>query len=253
MNNLYHKVAVASVCTALGSVLGTSLEAKAASFTFPPATIFEVMDEGRYDNSNFDGLGDVVFPASDFSIIAVARGTLGETRSFTEFNIGSFSLAPNTVISRAVLQTKIFTFSLTSDHGIETPTNPGSLGIFGYIGNGTAEAADFETGVFLNSVDVSFSSAGDLLNFDVTRFVNQRVRNGNAFAGFGIRTLNFGGLFLENNYSQSIPPRLIVETADVAEPVPEPTTIFGSAIGLCLGGWLKRKNSNRQNKTMLQS
>ena len=253
MNNLYHKVAVASVCTALGSVLGTSLEAKAASFTFPTATIFEVMDEGRYDNSNFDGLGDVVFPASDFSIIAVARGTLGETRSFTEFNIGSFSLAPNTVISRAVLQTKIFTFSLTSDHGIETPTNPGSLDVFGYIGNGTAEASDFETGVFLNSVDVSSSSAGDLLNFDVTRFVNQRVRNGNAFAGFGIRTLNFGGLFLENNYSQGIPPRLIIETADVAEPVPEPTTIFGSAIGLCLGGWLKRKNSNRQNKTAPQN
>jgi hypothetical protein len=249
MKNLYHKVAVASVCTALGSVLGTSLEAKAASFTFLPATIFEVMDEGRYDNSNFDGLGDVVFPASDFSIIAVARGTLGEVRSFTEFNIGSFSLAPNTVISRAVLQTKIFTFSLTSDHGIETPTNPGSLDVFGYIGNGTAEASDFETGVFLNSVDVSSSSAGDLLNFDVTRFVNQRVRNGNAFAGFGIRTLNFGGLFLENNSSQGIPPRLIVETADVAEPVPEPTTIFGSALALGVGGWLKRKKLSQENKT----
>jgi hypothetical protein len=252
MNNLYHKVAVASVCTALGSVLGTSLEAKAASFTFPPATIFEVMDEGRYDNSNFDGLGDVVFPASDFSIIAVARGTLGETRSFTEFNIGSFSLAPNTVISRAVLQTKIFSLLLTSDHGIETPTNPGSLGLFGYIGNGTAEASDFETGVFLNSVDVSSSSAGDLLNFDVTRFVNQRVRNGNAFAGFGIRTLNFGGLFLENNSSQGIPPRLIIETADVAEPVPEPTTIFGSVLALSLGGWLKQKKSSQQNKTAPQ-
>jgi hypothetical protein len=45
---------------------------------------------------------------------------------------------------------------------------------------------------------------------------------------------------------------LIITTVDVAEPVPEPTTIFGSAIGLCLGGWLKRKNSNRQNKTTPQ-
>jgi hypothetical protein len=252
MSNLYHKVAVASVCTTLGFVLGASPQAKAASFTFLPATTFEVMDEGRYDNSNFDGLGDVVFPASDFSIIAVARGTLGEARSFTEFNIGSFSLAPNTVISKAVLQTQIFTFSLTSDHGIETPTNPGSLGLFGYRGNGTAEASDFETGVFLNSVDVSSSSAGDFLNFDVTPFVNQRVRNGNAFAGFGIRALNFGGLFLQNVNYPGIPPTLIVETTDVAEPVPEPATIFGSAIGLCLGGLLKRKNSNRQNKTTPQ-
>jgi hypothetical protein len=36
------------------------------------------------------------------------------------------------------------------------------------------------------------------------------------------------------------------------QPVPEPTTIFGSAIGLCLGGWLKRKKSNQQNKTTSQ-
>ena len=248
MNNLYPKIAVASICTALGLALGASPEAKAASFTFPPAITFEVLDDGRDDNSNFDGLGDVVFPASDFSIIAVSRGTLGEIRSLTEFNIGSFSLAPNTVISRAILQTEIFSFSLTG-LGIENPTNPGSLGIFGYIGNGTAEASDFETGVFLNSVDVSSSSAGDFLNFDVTRFVNQRVRNGNNFAGFGIRASNFGGLFLQNVNYPGIPPTLIVETANVAEPVPEPTTIFGSAIGLCLGGWLKRKKSSQENKT----
>jgi hypothetical protein len=38
-----------------------------------------------------------------------------------------------------------------------------------------------------------------------------------------------------------------------SEPVPEPTTIFGSAIGLCLGGWLKRKKSSLPNKTRLQS
>ncbi|HEY9893686.1 MAG TPA: PEP-CTERM sorting domain-containing protein [Candidatus Sericytochromatia bacterium] len=252
MKNLYHKVAVTSVCTTLGFVLGASPEVKAASFTFQPAITFEVIDDGRDDISNFDGLGDVVFPASDFSIISVARGTLGETRSFTEFNIGSFSLAPNTVISRAVLQTEIFTFSLTSLLGIENPTNPGRLGLFGYVGNGTAEASDFETGVFLNSVDVSSSSAGDFLNFNVTPFINQRVRNGNAFAGFGIRALNFGGLFLENVNYPGIPPTLIIETADVAEPVPEPTTIFGSALALGVGGWLKRKKSSQQDKTAPQ-
>jgi hypothetical protein len=42
---------------------------------------------------------------------------------------------------------------------------------------------------------------------------------------------------------------MVVETTNVAEPVPEPITIFGSAIGLCLGGWLKRKKSTLQNKT----
>jgi hypothetical protein len=89
----------------------------------------------------------------------------------------------------------------------------------------------------------------------VSPFVNQRVSNGDAFAGFGIRALNLGGLFL-NNYDpfnpSSIKPRLIVETADVAEPVPEPTTIFGSALALGLGGWLKRKKSSQQNKTTSQ-
>jgi hypothetical protein len=33
------------------------------------------------------------------------------------------------------------------------------------------------------------------------------------------------------------------------QPVPEPTTIFGSAIALGLGGWLKQKKSSQKNKT----
>ncbi|MEG4293256.1 PEP-CTERM sorting domain-containing protein [Microcoleus sp. C2C3] len=35
-------------------------------------------------------------------------------------------------------------------------------------------------------------------------------------------------------------------------PVPEPTTIFGSALALSLGGWLKRKKLSRQDKTAPQ-
>jgi hypothetical protein len=37
-----------------------------------------------------------------------------------------------------------------------------------------------------------------------------------------------------------------------AEPVPEPITILGTAIGLGLGGWLKRKNLIKQNKIKTQ-
>jgi hypothetical protein len=36
------------------------------------------------------------------------------------------------------------------------------------------------------------------------------------------------------------------------QPVPEPTTIFGSALALSLGGWLKRKKSGQQHKTTSQ-
>src|SRR4028119_489237 len=42
MNNLYHKIAVASVCTALGFALGASEEVKAATITVPPTIQFGV-------------------------------------------------------------------------------------------------------------------------------------------------------------------------------------------------------------------
>jgi len=243
MKNLYHKVAVASVFTALGFVLGASPQAKAASFTFAPTITFEVIDGGFFGDS-FDGLGDQVFPGNFDTVV---KGTIGEAAEFAEFNIGSFSLAPNTVISSAVFQAEIYSFQ-TFGLGVSA-TNPGSLGIFGYVGNGTVEASDFEAGVFLSSVDVSSSSPGDILSFDVTPFVNQRVSNRDAFAGFGIRALNLGSLTLGGANFPGIQPRLVVETA---EPVPEPTTIFGSAIALGVGGWRKRKKSSQQHKTTSQ-
>jgi hypothetical protein len=248
MNNLYCKVAVASVCTALGFVLGANEEVKAATLSLEPTIIFTVMDfDGSLTYGGpdiFDGLGDQVRPGNwDF----VIRGSYGEIADFAEFNIGSFSVAPNTVISSAVFQANIFSL-IVSGFGVDG-TSPSSLGIFGYVGNGTAETSDFEAGVLLSSVDISSSSPGDIFNFDVTQFVNKRVSNNDAFAGFGIRALNFGSLALGGGNFPGIQPRLIVETADVAEAVPEPTTIFGSALALGVGGWLKRKKSSQQNKT----
>ena len=83
----------------------------------------------------------------------------------------------------------------------------------------------------------------------MTPFVKQRVSNGDPFAGFGFRVFNPGFVELGGDSFPGYPITLVVETA---EPVPEPTTIFGSAIGLCLGGWLKRKKSSRSNKTTPQ-
>src|SRR4028118_2238787 len=241
MNNLYHKVAVASVCTALGFALVANEEAKAATLSLPSTINFGVLDVNDGGNS-FDGIGDQVFPAE---VPTVLKGTKGEAAQFAEFNIGRFSQIPN--ISSAIFQAEILSFQVQG-LGVGV-TNPGSVGIFGYVGNGTAEAADFEAGVLLSSVDVSSSSPGDILNFDVTPFLNQRVSNNDAFVGFAIRALKLGGLSLKGGDFPGSQPKLIVETAEVAEPVPEPTTIFGSAIGLCLGGWLKRKKSTPQNKT----
>jgi len=241
MKNLYQKVAVTSLCTALGFVLGANEEAKAATFSLAPTITFEVIDGGQFSGGIYDGLGDEVFPGN-FDVVYSGPNFI-EAAEFAEFNIGSFSVASNTFINSAIFQAEILPFPV---NGI-SPYR-GSLGIFGYVGNGTAEASDFEAGVFLSSVYVASSFSAGIINFDVTQFLNQRVSNGDAFAGFGIRALNEGGLVLAN-YPNPRGPKLIVETA---EPVPEPTTIFGSAIGLCLGGWVKRKKLSQPNKTALE-
>jgi hypothetical protein len=238
MNNLYRKVAVGSICTAIGFALGATEEVKAATITVPPTIQFGVNTRSDRFNNSFSELS----PQYDIVSFAAVRGSPSSAR-LAEFNISSFFLAPNTIIRSAVFQDKISRFG---------GYPPFSLSIFGYIGNGTAEASDVDKGVFLSSVDISSLSPGDTLNFDVTTFVNQRVSsNGNPFVGFVIQTLGFNRATLGGTDALGR-SSLVIETVDAAEPVPEPTTIFGSAIGLCLGGWLKRKKSSQQNKTAPQ-
>jgi hypothetical protein len=233
MNQFYHQVAVASVCTMLGFALGANKEAEAATFSLPPTIQFgataRLYQMGVYEN--------VRFSVSDQE---ASYGPGSITTRLAEFNISSFFLAPNTIIKSAVFQDKISSFGAR---------RPGTLGIFGYLGNGTAEASDLlGDEVLLTSVDISSSSPGDTINFDVTPFVNQRVSNGDTFAGFAISLLNIGWVRLGGTDALGR-SSLVIETANVAEPVPEPTAIFGSAIGLCWGGWLKRKKSSQQSRT----
>jgi len=236
MNNLYHNAAVASVCTALSFVLGASEEVKAATITVPPTIQF--------------GLDKNIGPTEvtseyDLVLFAPFLGGVSRTR-LAEFNISSFFIAPNTIIKSAVFQDKFSRVVFNRYSG------PISLNIFGYIGNGTAEVSDADNGVFLSSVDISSLSPGDTFNFDVTTFVNQQVSNGNPFAGFAIKTLAFSTVSLGGTDALGR-SSLIIETADVAEPVPEPTTLFGSALALGVGGWLKRRKSSQQNKTTPQN
>jgi hypothetical protein len=126
------------------------------------------------------------------------------------------------------------------------------LGLFGYIGNGRAEASDFEAGVFLDSITFSEEREYSSVYFNVTPFLNELVSNNNEFAGFAVRSLSDSQTFFSHPEDDFTPvPTLYIEGE--YEIVPEPTTIFGSAIGLCLGGWLKRKKSILQNKAKSQT
>jgi hypothetical protein len=235
MKNLYHKVAVASICTALSFALGANKEVKAATITLEPAINFKVID---YSKGGV-GVPDWVH-IDDNSYFGKVRAV--EERLFTEFNIG-FSF-PNEDITSVFLQTQIEYLG----GSVGEFRNPGSFGLFGYVGNGRGNLSDFGAGELLSSVNTSFLSSGDFLSIDVTGFVKQRASNGDPFAGFGFRVFKPGFVELGGNSFSGYPVTLVVETV----PVPEPTTIFGSAIGLCLGGWLKRKKLSRSNKTTPQ-
>jgi len=105
MTNLYHKVAFASVCTALGFALLANKEAKAAVFTLTPTSTFIARD------SDQDGLGDYV--SGDVPLpVGIIRGEgRQEYRAFYEFNLANLSLPPNTAISSAIFRVKANTIS----------------------------------------------------------------------------------------------------------------------------------------------
>ncbi len=248
MNNLYHKVAVVSVCTTLSFTLGANQEAKAATFTLT-ATPFFIggVSDIAYSGYNRFTSGDYVEKLSDEPTVPYY-----DVRAFYEFNIGNLSLDTNTVIRRAILNTPLSNFQPGN------LTRSLNLNLYGYIGNGRPDLSDFYAGVYIASENAlspyPLPRPLDEVNFDVTNFINQRVSNGDDFAGLGIRVENFyrnsGRVTLRGYYGQE--PSLTIETVDVAEPVPEPTTIFGSALALGVGRWLKRKKSSQQNKTTSQ-
>jgi hypothetical protein len=262
MKNLYGKIALASVCTALGFALGANKEVKAATFTLRDYG-FLVAD------TNLDGLGD--WSSRGFLPVGIRDGWRyanyegyfrEEYRAFYEFNIAHLSLASDTVISSAIFQGTIHSVErLNNNH-----YNP-TLDAIGYVGNGNNEVSDFsKEGVSLGHLPLWYSLAGTTFNLNVTTFVNQIVSNRESFAGIGFRSNPFSedDYYGDNGYSNDntsyitlgslddsyyqYPFASLTITTIDAEPVPEPTTIFGSLIGLCLGGWLKRKKSSQQNK-----
>ena len=261
MSNLYRKVALTSVGIALGFALGANKEAKAATLTVTPTTSFGVTDYFR------NGYGDSYYSDLPFHVglgTIYLSGQWGpekrlfetENRAFYEFNIANLSLPSNTVIRSAIFQVRVD--SLRAYHRYY------GMQLFGYKGNGQPDTSDFSNGRIggpfgINQYPLSdfstylnyFMTGGPAqrsnfdISFSVTPFINELISKNNAFAGFSIRD---NGYFIGEATLNNRGASLIIET----EPVPEPTTIFGSALALGVGGWLKRKKSSQHNKTTSQ-
>ncbi|MBD2513800.1 PEP-CTERM sorting domain-containing protein [Nostoc sp. FACHB-973] len=219
-----------------------SKEAKAANFTFNPTTTFEVGD--GFFSEPFDGNGDTdaVFPGNFDTVV---RGTVGENSENAEFDISGFSIPPLETITSAIfeatgLSNQVFGLGVSGER-------PTSLGVRGYVGNGVADASDFQAGTILDTVNVSPSYVQETYNFDVTAFIQNLVSNGNSFAGFGVRAQDFGGLSLDRGTFSGNRPRLIITTAPTAS-VPEPSATLGLlAFGILSGSSVLRRKQQRSS------
>ena len=243
MNNPYHKIAVAFISIALSLTLGTDKQAKAATITLAPAQFFNTIDQnrdGRGDSYILPSLGLKSFPVGTFD----QNYPYGTTRPAYEFNIGNLSLAPNTIKSAK--------FNAVITSGRQSPGYYIYVALYGYIGNGVADASDFEAGEPLPLVQERLSS-GDYrtprfgISWDIAPFIKQLLSNNtSAFAGLRVEGSGFSveGVSTDSTYP-SHPYSVWYPTLEITtEPVPEPTTIFGSALALGVGGWLKRKKSS---------
>jgi hypothetical protein len=233
MNNLYHRFAVASVGIALGFALGANKEATAATltFTFTSTRSYWVVDT-NYDKVVDDGTD---YPGPRYVGINNEEGSppweRGEYRSSYEFNIADLPLDSNTRIKSATFQTRIESVGYIDTHNNNFVSAYGFTEYSPLIDNG--EYLDYDT-----------LYGGDRrLIFNILHFVvNQKINNNNNSFGLSIRPIT------EVFFTLPYQANLTITT----EAVPEPTTIFGSALALGVGGWLKRKKSSQKNKTTPQ-
>jgi len=234
MNNLYHRLASASVGVALAFALGVNKEARAATFTFTSTRSYYVVDY------NLDGVIDSGsdYPGERYTGLRLSEDRteeLGEYRSSYQFDISSLSLDSTTGIKSAIFHTSI--------NGVQHSAYMADWSAYGY----TESSLLLDHGEYLDSASVKYSVEDRLANFNVLQFiVNQKNENNDYFwLSLGAGRESFLTLPWETTLTITTEPI-------TTEPVPEPTTIFGSAIALGVGGWLKRKKSSQQNKTTSQ-
>jgi hypothetical protein len=119
-----------------------------------------------------DGAADVVSTSGVIEVLH-ADGPLlqWESRGMWEFDL----LPVNVGINEAVLA-----LAVDDDNG----PFPFNLAVYGYVGDGAITAPDFAAGTLLGTV--SYDSA-QAIGIDVTAFIQERLADGDRWAGFTIR------------------------------------------------------------------
>lgn len=213
----------------LGILLGLSAnlscidKAYAATLTLNPAITFRVLDGGLVGNI-YDGNGDQAFPIIQGPAI---KNSEFESSTQAEFDLRSLAIPPGEVITRANLQLKVLGLRLDGQR-------PTGLVMRGYVGNQLLDASDFEAGEVLATAQISPTPVEEILNWDVTDFINNLISNGEAYAGFGIHAQDFGGVFLGSGLSYPGLPSLTLTTGLPTETIPEsasPVALLG--LGFC--------------------
>jgi hypothetical protein len=185
-----------------------------------PEVDFEVIDFG------LDGIGDEVFPTFNTVVLGLPGegvfGPTGESAAIVEFDLSNLSIPVGEVVDQALFEVQITTFDV-SGLGVQESDNPDHLGVYGYVGNGIAEASDFQSGELLTVLDISSASAGDILTFDVTEFLQTASDQEHSFVGLAVRAQEVGGLAVPESVSV---PRLSIITKPLIDNTSAP--IFGT-------------------------
>jgi hypothetical protein len=117
--------------------------------------------------------------------------------------------------------------------------------LYGYAANEGLDIREkFNAGVYSVGATRPYNP---IISFEVASIINLTITRSNTFAGFYFKMNSRGNVSINQNAT------LTITTVDDAEPVPEPTTIFGSVLSLSLGAWLKRKKLSQQNRITSQN
>jgi len=287
MNNFYHKIAVASVGIALGFTLGTHKEAKAATFSLTETSRYHLSNSNQDGLQDWGGTGASLavgirnprdtkeyraFYEFNIPNLSLDSNTIITSATLLTFMSNIRWYRPHSQLAvygytenEKVDPLKVYNaeeyldqLPIASMWGESTGSNP--LPLSASLPITVSEFVLTPTPTPAPEFKEPLSTVKGPATFNVLPFFNNRIGSNNSFAGFGIRFSNEEGFinltpsaYLTITTAKALvepepPPSLLLAN----ERVPEPTTIFGSAIGIFLGGWLKRKKSTPPNKTTSQ-